>query len=333
MPPSDATASTDDEIRAGSRVLSVFENPLNTRILRAHVDGPQRLAELQERVGWSAQTTVRAAISNLCEIGALVKETVGNSPYAVATELSPAGEEMLFVADTVEAWLALCPDGPIAPEDEAAKVAVKALAGGWSSALMRALAHRPFTLTEANSLIPDISYPSLERRFSWMRKTGQIEPVEKEGRGTPYVVTDWLRYAIAPLCAAGRCERRHMEAESGPITNIEVEASFLLAVPLAPLPPYLTGSCMLASRTDPVEPSDRDPGLAGVTVEVERGQVLSSVPELCAEPSTWAVGAPETWLDLVIDGRVDDLRIGGTKPQLALALATGIHTALFPVPV
>jgi DNA-binding HxlR family transcriptional regulator len=329
MPPSDATASTDDEIRAGSRVLSVFENPLNTRILRAHADGPQRLAELQEKVGWSAQTTVRAAISNLCEIGALVKETVGSSPYAVATSLSPAGEEMLFVADEVEAWLALCPDGPIAPEDEQAKVAVKALAGGWSSALMRVLAQRPFTLTEVNDLISGISYPSLERRFSWMRKTRQIEPVEKEGRGTPYVVTDWLRHAIAPLCVAGRCERRHMEGQSGPITNIEVEASFLLTTPLAPLPPYASGSCMLASQVDPGEPSTSDPGLAGVTVEIERGEVVSSAPELCAEPTTWAVGTPETWLDAVIDGRIDDLRIGGAKPQLALDLVTGIHFALF----
>lgn len=329
MPPSDATASTDDEIRAGSRVLSVFENPLNTRILRAHVEGPQRLAELQEKVGWSAQTTVRAAVSNLCEVGALVKGTVGESPYAVATTLSPAGEEMLFVADEVEAWLALCPDGPIAPEDEAAKVAVKALAGGWSSTLMRVLAHRPFTLTEVSDLIPHISHPSLERRFTWMRNTGQIEPVEKEGRGTPYVVTDWLRRSIAPLCAAGRCERRHMREESGPITNVEVEASFLLTVPLALLPPHATGACMLASQIDPDEPSDIEPQLAGVTAEAERGHVLSITPEIGAEPTTWAVGTPEAWLDVVIDGRIDDLRIGGARPQLALDLVTGIHTALF----
>jgi DNA-binding HxlR family transcriptional regulator len=329
MPPSDASASIEQGVRAGSRVLSIFENPLNTRILRAHADGHQRLAELQEKVGWSAQTTVRAAIVSLCEIGALVKQTVGASPYAVATELSPAGEEMLFVADAVQAWLALCPDGPIAPEDEAAKVAVKALAGGWSSALMRALAHRPFTLTEANSFIPDISYPSLERRFSWMRNTGQIEPVEKEGRGTPYVVTNWLRHAIAPLCAAGRWERRHMVEESGPITNVEVEASFLLTLPLAPLPPYAGGTCMLASQVDPGEPTAGEPRLAGVTVEVERGEVVASAPELAAEPSTWAVGTPESWLDVVIDGRIQDLRIGGTRPQLALDLVSGIHLALF----
>ncbi|HEX4668638.1 MAG TPA: winged helix-turn-helix transcriptional regulator [Solirubrobacterales bacterium] len=325
----DAAASSDGEVRAGSRVLSVFENPLNARILRAHASGPLRLNELQDKLGWSAQTTVRAAVSGLHTFGALNKETVGKSPYAVANALTPAGEEMLFVADEVEAWLALCPDGPIAAESEGAKGAVKALAGGWSSTLMRALANRPFTLTELDSLIPDVNYPALERRISWMRTTGQIEPAEKEGRATPYVVTDWLRRAIAPLCAAGRCERRHMEAESGPITSIEVEASFLLAMPLAPLPGNAGGTCMLAAQTDPVEPDRGNPELAGVTIEVRRGKVLACAPQLHAEPPTWAVGTPEAWLDAVIDGRIGDLRVGGANPQLALDLVSGIHFALF----
>jgi DNA-binding HxlR family transcriptional regulator len=325
----DATASTGEGVRAGSRVLSVFETPLNARILRAHAEGPLRLNELQDKLGFSAQTTLRAAISTLREIGALTKKRVGGSPLATATALTPAGEEMLFVAEEVEAWLALCPDGPLAPESEEAKGAVKALAGGWSSTLMRALANRPFTLTELDSLIPGLSYPALERRISWMRASGQIEPVEQEGRGTPYVVTDWLRRAIAPLFAASRCERRHLATESGPITEVEVEASFLLALPLAPLPGYAGGTCMLAVQTVPAEANNGDPSLAGVTVEVKRGRVLSSAPKMSTEPSTWAIGAPETWLDIVIDGRIEDLRIGGANPQLALDLIAGIHIALF----
>jgi DNA-binding HxlR family transcriptional regulator len=329
MATSDVTASIDGEHRAGSRVLSVFENPLNTRILRAHADGPQRLAELQEKIGWPAEATLRAAVANLRELGSLSKEKACTTPSAIATSLTPAGEDMLCVADEVEAWLALCPDGPISPDAPEAKGAVKALAGGWNSTLMRILANRPFTLTELASLIPDISYPSLERRISWMRVTGQIEPVEKEGRGTPYVITDWLRHAIAPLCAAGRCELRHMAGESGPITNIEVEASFLLAVPLVSLPNHAGGASMLAAQTDLAEP-EGEAGLAGVTVQVKTGEVLSCSPKVDAEPSTWAVGSPETWLDAVIDGRIEDLRIGGARPQLALDLVSGVHQALFP---
>ncbi len=318
----------DVGIRAGSRVLALFENPLNARVLRAHVDGPKRLAELRELVWPSAPTTVRTAVAALCELGALSRRRAGGSA-AIVTALSQAGAEMLFVADEVEAWLRRCPDGPIAPGSEEAREAVKALAGGWSSTLMHVLATRASTLSELDSQIPDVSYPSLERRVSRMRTSGQIEPVEQEGRGTPYAVTDWLRQAIAPLCAAGRSERRHMGAGSGPITAVEVEAAFLLAVPLVPLRPGAGGSCMLAVQTDPVEPGDVEPRLAGVTAEVERGRVVSCVSEIDAEPATWAVGAPEGWLDLVIDGQIEELRIGGATPQLALELATGIHFSLF----
>ena len=310
-------------------MLSIFASPLNGRVLRAHVEGPCRLVELQERLGQTAQTTVRAAVANLHEIGALRKRAVGQSSYAVATELSEAGEEMLFVADEVQAWLALCPAGPIDPDGDGAKEAVKALAGGWSSTLMRALASRSFTLTELAETIPGVSYPALERRIASMRASGQIAPVRKKGRGTPYVVTDWLRQAIAPLAAAGRWERRHLGEESPPITEIEVEAAFLLALPLAPLPPSAEGSCVLAAQTDPVEPDARDRRLAGVKVEVARGEVTSFIAEIGGTPSTWAVGTPDTWFDMVIDGKLGDLRIGGSNPQLALDLVAGLHQALF----
>jgi DNA-binding HxlR family transcriptional regulator len=328
MSSSGVTASIEEEIRAGSRVLAVFENPLNARILRAHGEGSLRPAELRERVGSPAPTTVRAAVASLVEVGALSKQSVGDSGHAVSTALSSTGEEILFVADVVEAWLELCPAGPIAPDSEAAKEAVKALAGGWSSRLVRALASGPRTLTELHGLIPDVSYQSLERRISWMRATGQIEAVEKPGRGTPYGVTDWLRRAIAPLGVAGRCERRHMEAESGPITDVEVEASFLLVLPLAPLRSSARGTCVLAAHTGP-SGSEEDLPLTGVTVEVERGAVASCTPAVSQEPGTWAVGSPETWLDAVIDARIEDLRIGGADPQLALDLVTGLHFALF----
>jgi DNA-binding HxlR family transcriptional regulator len=320
---------SEDEVRAGTRVLSLFVSPLTARVLRAHVDGPKRLVDVQTAVGMAAESTVRATISNLCEVGAIMKEAVGNSAQAVETMLTATGEEMVAVADVIDAWLARAPGGPIPPDGEGAKTAVKALAGGWSSTLMRALASHPFTLTELSALIPTVSYPSLERRVMWMKMTGQIEPTEREGRGTPYAVTDWLRQSIAPLCVAGRCERRHMIGETGPITSVEIETSFLLATPLVPLPDHATGACMLAVQTDPIGPDDKDPGLAGVTVEFEQGQVRSCVPEVDSAPQTWAVGAPEAWLDTVIDGRIDDLRIGGARPQLALDLVTGLHHALF----
>lgn len=316
------------EVRAGSHVLSLFANPLNVRVLRAHAVGPQRLADVKAAIGWSAESTLRAAVANLCEAGALVKESLPDGAHAVATRLTDAGEEMLFVADTIEAWLARSPAGPVPLDSQEAKGAVKALSEGWSSRVIRELANRPVTLTELSKAIPEISHPSLERRLNWMRMTGQIEPTEREGRGTPYVVTDWLRHAIAPLSVSGRCERRHLNNDSGPITDIEIESAFLMALPLAPLPPHAKGPCLLASQTE-LETEEKDPPMAGVTVLVEQGEIRSCTTDLSSRPPTWAVGTAEAWLEAVIDARVEDLRIGGADPQLALDLAAGLHLALF----
>lgn len=321
-------ATSEGEVRAGGLVLALFANPLNALILRAHADGPLRLAELQGKIGWAAHTTLRAALTNLGEIGAMVRPEAG-SRFAVENELTAAGRDMLSAADAVEAWLARAPDGPIALESEAAKGAIKSLGGGWGSTLMRALANRAFTLAELDSLIPGVSYPSLERRIARMRSTGQIEPVEAGGRGTPYVVTEWLRRSIAPLVVAGRCERRHLPDRSAPITNVEVEAAFMLAIPLVALPGSANGTCMLAVQAEAGETGNNGRNLAGVTVEVERGEVISCAARVDEAPPTWALGTAEEWLDVVIDGGFETLRFGGARPQLALDLVSGLHFALF----
>ena len=324
-----AGAVTQDEPRAGARVLNLLANPLHGRIVRAHSEQHLRLAELHERTGWPAQTTLRAAIRTLREFGILDRCEVSRMPYGVANELTPAGREVLFVTEVVERWLAKGPQGPIPVDSDAAKGAIKALAEGWSSTMVRALAYEPASLTELDQRIPGMSYPSLERRLSRLRSTHQVAPSAAEGRGQPFEVTDWLRHSVAPLCAAGRCERRHMREESAPITPVEVEASFLLSVPIAPLPGSANGACVLSVPAESEDGNGSDPNLAGVTVEVEHGTVTRCVPHLEPGTPTWALGSPSTWLNAVIDGELQRLRFGGASPQLAVDLVHGIHFALF----
>jgi DNA-binding HxlR family transcriptional regulator len=325
----DEGAATQDDARAGARVLTLLANPLNGRILRAQTGKPLRLAELHEKTSWPPQTTLRAAIGKLRALGLLERRELGGMPYGVANELSPAGEDMLFVADVVERWLTRGPQGPIPIDSDAGKGAIKALTEGWSSTMVRALASEPTSLTELDRRIPGVSYPSLERRLSRMRVTRQVEPAPGQGRSRPYAVTDWLRHSVAPLCAASRCERRHMREESAPITEVEIEAAFLLAVPLAPLPESSNGICILSVPTEDGESADGQPSLAGVTVEVERGAVVRCVPELERGVPTWALGSPMTWLDAIIEGRLEGLRFGGSSPQLAADLVHGVHLGLF----
>jgi DNA-binding HxlR family transcriptional regulator len=110
---SDGKAERPDKGRAGSRVLSFLGNPLYVRILRIHADGPQRLTDLHEQIGWAARTTMRVAVANLRDLGALREHQAGGPPFTLANELTSAGVEMLFVADVFERWLAGAPGGPI----------------------------------------------------------------------------------------------------------------------------------------------------------------------------------------------------------------------------
>lgn len=308
-------------------MLGLLENPLNVKVLGAHADGPLRFAELQEHLGWSAEATVRGAIKNLEERGGLVRQPAEGKGNAVATALGPAGKDLLNVADVLKGWLSECPAKPIELEGAHAAVAVKALAGGWSSSLIRALATGPSTLTELSEQIPEISYPSLERRIGWMRTTGQIDALPKQPRGVPYTPTKWLRRAITPLAMAMRCERRHMVGNP-PITAVEAESAFLLALPVAPLPEDRRGSCMLAIQTDAVE-FDEDQPLAGVNLELHLDGSASWSVGLVAKPSTWAVGTAEDWLTAMLDGRFEFLRIGGADPQLAVDVINGMRYAVF----
>ncbi len=234
-------------VRAGGTVLSLLAGPLCAPILRAHLEGPLRLPDLRERIGGAAQTTLRGQVGNLRAIGALERHVRSGMPYTVENELTDAGRGILGVAGDVEAWLSRAPQGPIALGSEPAKGAIRSLVGGWGSTVLRALAARPLSLTELSGVIPDLSYPSLERRISAMRAARQVEVMPNEtGKARPYAVTDWTRQAVGPLVAAGRCECEHIAEVTDPLTRVDIEAVFLLAVPLVALPTGRSGSCLLA---------------------------------------------------------------------------------------
>lgn len=314
-------------VRAGGTVLSLLASPLCAPILRAHLEEPLRLPDLRERIGGAAQTTLRGQVGNLRSIGALERHVRSGMPYTVENELTELGRSMVGVADTVEAWLSRAPHGPIAFGSEPAKGAIRALVAGWGSTVLRALAARPLSLTELDSVVSDLSYPSLERRLSAMRAARQIEMLANDaGTAKPYAVTEWTRQAVGPLVAAGRCECDHLAETTDPLTRIDIEAAFMLAVPLVELPPAASGSCVLGIRADgggrPAEPS------VGVEVAVERGTVVSCVPRPEPDAGTWATGPVESWVTVILEGRLDGLDVGGGDAELAQALAEGMHVSL-----
>jgi DNA-binding HxlR family transcriptional regulator len=320
------SGSSRGQFRAGARVLTLFASPLNSSILRALADGPMRLAELRDCVGGPAETTLRGYLRDLVDIGVVTKVERRTMPYSVSRELTEAGRDLLFVLDVLETWLARSPQGEIALGTDAAKAAIKGLADGWGSAILRALAAQPLSLTALDNTIVDISYPALERRLYTMRITGQIETVESDGAGTPYAITPWARRGIAPLAAAGRWERLHLGDETEPVTWLEVEAAFLMSLPLVALPESADGDCVLA-----VDTKEEDKRIAGVHLVVERGEIVSCDADLGAETPNFALGSATAWLDAVIDRKSSELHIRGDC-ELVLDLVQGINDALFAVP-
>jgi DNA-binding HxlR family transcriptional regulator len=307
-------------------VLTLLAVHLNTLIVRALAEGPLRLAELRKEVGGPAQSTLRGNLAKLIEIEALRKRGRNDKPSVLEYELTPLGRDLLCAADAIEAWLGLAPEGPLALDSTGAKVAIKALVGGWTSTIVRALAARPLTLTELDKLIDGCTYPALERRLSSMRLAGQIElNASENGAGRHYTVGPWLRQAVGPLCVAARCERRHMPATTAPFARIDIESAFLLVAPMLDLCEGTSGTCQLA-----VEAGGRHAGQpwAGAQMTVEEGKVLSCVARLEARPENWVLAPALAWLDAVIGRDTDPLHFGGDG-DLGRDIVHGLHDALF----
>lgn len=302
--------------------------PLNAAILGALRNGARRQADLRREAGHPAQTTLRAQLRKLCDAGMIEKRRRNRFPGVLEYELSDAGRDLLPVCAMLERWLAASPHGELVLGSSAAKVVVKALAEGWSTTMLRALAARPLTLTELDRMISSSNYPSLERRLSAMRLAGLTVACESDNRGTPYDVTGWARLGAAPILAAARWERRHAPAECAPIDTIDVEAAFLLAVGLLDPPAELSGSCRLA-----VELRDGDgPRLAGLIVAVREGRVASRTTELEGDPDAWATGTLSAWLAVLSERDLAGLELGGSG-AIARALLGQLHDALFAIPV
>jgi DNA-binding HxlR family transcriptional regulator len=246
-------------------------------------------------------------------------------PGAIDFRLTAAGRELLEVAELLRRWLLASPEGPVELGTSAAKGLVKALVDGWSSTMIRAIAARPLSLNELNSLITGLNYPSVERRLRAMRLAGLVEAIPGSPQGTPYGPSDWLRVSIAPLAAAARWERAHIPGEAAPIGVLDVEAAFLLVVPALEFPDDASGDCRLAVE---LGSNGGDARLAGVLVQVRDGEVVSCVSRLRGSASAWAAGSASAWLRAVIEHDLAQLEVGGDT-RFARALVEAVHGQLY----
>jgi DNA-binding HxlR family transcriptional regulator len=307
--------------------LSLLAVSLNVSLLRALEEEGKSLAELRQAVGYPPASTMRTYLRELTELGIVERERETGFPGSVGFGITHSGEMLLAVGKTLQRWLDLAPDGPVGLGAVAAKSATKALVDGWSTGIVRALAARPFALTELDRLLPQLSYPSLERRLTAMRTIGQVEAQpERASRGTPYRATEWLRRAAAPLTAAIGWERHWIPGETRPPSEIDVEATFLLAVPLLDLPPEVSGVCRLAVELR----NGSETSYAGVKVEIDEGRMVSCLTRFGGDADAWASGSLGDWLRWSNgSSSTDGIEVGGDG-SLARTVMEGFLSALSP---
>lgn len=305
--------------RSGTAALELLSAPLSLQVLQGLQKGPRSPIELRKDIGSPPQSTMRIYLRKLEEVKTVSRvfrpELQGSTEYVLAAP----GLALLTVAASLQKWLSLSPQGPIELGTPAARSATKALFEGLSSNVVRALAGQALSLTELDRLIPKISYPALERRLTAMRLVGLIEAHRGDGRATPYQPTDWLRRAVAPLTSASEWEREHIPEVTPPIGRLDVEAVFLLSVPLMQLPPTLTGKVRLAVE---IQRGD-SPVFAGAVVGLGEGEVTSCTPGLDGEAEAWISGTPRSWLRRMNQGEDGNLELGGDS-QIARAVLDGL---------
>jgi DNA-binding HxlR family transcriptional regulator len=292
-------------------------------ILRALEEEAKGLLELHREVGAPPQSTMRVYTRTLEELGVLERRRQNEFPATAEYSLTPAGDALLKVAGLLQEWLLVAPDGPILLGSMAAKSSIKALAGGWSFNIVRAVAARPLSLTELNVLIPKVSYPTLERKLSTMRSAKLVEPQPGEGRGTPCGPTTWLRQAVVPLTSAAAWERKFAPETTPPVGRLDVESAFLLSAPLIQLDPAHRGRCRLAVEVR----GGSSPALAGVIVGIEDGRVASCTSRLADEAQASASGSTLAWMRQMNGGPSGQLEMSGD-----LSLSMAVTKALRELP-
>jgi DNA-binding HxlR family transcriptional regulator len=265
---------------------------------------------------------MRSYLRRLVELGLVQRHREDDFPGSVSYVITPRGERLLAVGNVLQVWLRSAPEGEMELGSTASKSVVKALVDGWSTGLVRALAARPLGLTELNRVIPQVSYPTLERRLTAMRQVGLIAP-EREGNGrvTRCAVTQWLRDAVAPLTAAVGWESTCIPDQTPAPSRIDAEAAFLLATPTLELPAEIHGVCRLAVEFR--RGSELD--FAGVTIRIVEGKVESCVARIDGRPDAWATGSVLDWFRWMRDMDGHRVEIGG-DPTIANAVADALRS-------
>ena len=315
-------AETGSQMHAGEQALACLSSPLSFEVLRTLAEGPSDPETLRRAAGSPPTSTMRVYMKTLDEFEIIWRERQKSFPGTVTYTITPSGEKLLEVGGVLQQWLQNAPHGPVSLGTPAAKAAIKALLGGWSSYGIRVLAAKPLKLVDLHGLLPNINYPALERRLNAMRHVGLLERPAQQGRGNANRPTPWMRQAAVPLAVAIGWEQEYLRANAAPVARVDVEAIFLLLARLLKLPRTISGMYRLA-----VELSDGSVRtFAGVSLTMEEGQVAACAARWENDPDVVVTGSVLAWLRWLIEKDESQMEIEGDR-RFVRPLAKGIRDA------
>jgi DNA-binding HxlR family transcriptional regulator len=313
------------KLRTGGRALFLLSDPISVSILQLLARRPRGGAELGDRLRNVSRSTRFERLRELEELGVIVREKHAGVPPTTACRLTAAGGRLLPVAVSLEEWLRGAPAGVLALGDPAAVAAMKALALGWGSTLLRWLADQPRSLSELEPLVGDVGYRELERILRNLTEVGLTERVIGRQRLRPYTVTRWARESVVPLAVAVHWERHHIPQHGVPVTMLDIEGGLLLALPLIELPVDLDGACLLLVDTE----ATAGERIGEVAAEIVDGHLSACAPTAgwAHGERTWVRGTISAWLDALVEGQPAKLQ-AGCGAEIAGELIVGLRESL-----
>jgi DNA-binding HxlR family transcriptional regulator len=317
-----AGASTAD-------VLRLLSAGATGAILMALGEGPLRTKNLTEAVPGYAPRTIYRYAGKLAELEVVEREEEPGVPSKVVHRLSdPCGTELYELVNRfADASLTRLPDGRI---DAHAWASLGLLADLWEAGMVEELACEGKSPTELARGPHGLSYHQVNRRAGLFKTSGLLDEWQGPGRRRCYGLTEKTRRKMGLVAGVARWRHHHVVAEDEEgMTAAEMATTLRVALPLADLPEH-KGKCLRLS----VRSEDDVAGSEGeeVWAEVEGDGKVHSCAEAPADPDAWGRGKVKDWIPVVLDGRDDQVLVGGEEELVCDALRRLYETLWSPAP-
>jgi len=175
-----------------------------------------------------------------------------------------------------------------------------------------------------------LSYHQVNRRAGLFKTSGLLTEWQGPGRRRCYGLTEKTRRKMGLIAGIARWRHHHVVAEDEEgMTATEMATVLRLLLPLANLPEH-AGKCLRLS----VRGEEEAAGAEGeeVWAEVEPGGAIVSCASTPAEPDGWGRGMVKDWIPMILDGRDDQVLVGGNGKLVCEALRDLYEVLWSPAP-